>query len=167
MSDTSLSERSLELQDNDLFGSLIWDCQHRQSIPVAVCWPCSSVSLAGAVEAAVTGLIYPLLVGRKHDLLTIAHTLDLNLDKYPILDVNTEEEAATQSVELCRSGQAVALMKGSLHTDLLMHAVLKESDLRTCRRVSHIFLMEAPLYHRRVLLSQTPQSIFIPRSKTK
>lgn len=146
-----LSEQSPELQDDDLFGSLIRNCQGRQAIPVAVCWPCSSVSLAGAVEAAAAGLICPLLVGRKHELQAIADKLGLSLDAYSIIDVETEEEAAAQSVELCRTGRAAALMKGGLHTDMLMHAVLKEDELRTSRRVSHVFIMEAPLYHRRAL----------------
>jgi phosphate acetyltransferase len=69
-----------------------------------------------------------------------------------ILDVETEEDAAVQSVELCRSGRAAALMKGSLHTDVLMHPVLSDHGLRTSRRMSHVFIMEAPLYHRRALL---------------
>ena len=151
MSNTFLSEQSQELQSNDFFGSLIRDGQRHKAIPVAVCWPCSGVSLAGVVEAATAGLICPLLLGPKHELQAIADRLGLSLDLCLIIDVDSEEEAAAQSVELCRAGRAAALMKGSLHTDLLMHAVLKEDGLRTSRHISHVFIMEAPLYHRQAL----------------
>ncbi|WP_348268828.1 bifunctional enoyl-CoA hydratase/phosphate acetyltransferase [Edaphobacter paludis] len=151
MSDASLSESSQVLQNEDLFESLIRACQRQKAIPVAVCWPCSSVSLAGAVEAARSGLILPVLVGNEREIREIADREGLNIETYPIMEANTEEDAAIQSVELCRSGRSASLMKGSLHTDVLMHAVLKEQGLRTSRRISHIFIMEAPLYHRQVL----------------
>jgi len=151
MSNASLSEPSQVLRNEDLFESLIRACQRRRAIPVAVCWPCSSVSLAGAVEAANIGLIRPVLVGREREIREIAESQGLNVEAYPIIEVNTEEDAAIQSVELCRSGRSASLMKGSLHTDVLMHAVVKEQGLRTSRRVSHVFIMEAPLYHRRAL----------------
>jgi phosphate acetyltransferase len=151
MSNTFLFEQSQELQSNDFFGSLIRDGQLHKAIPVAVCWPCSSVSLEGVVEAASAGLICPFLLGPKHELQAIADRLGLSLDLCLIIDVDSEEEAAAQSVELCRAGGAAALMKGSLHTDMLMHAVLKEDGLRTSRHISHVFIMAAPLYHRQVL----------------
>jgi len=81
----------------------------------------------------------------------IAATEALDIGACSIVDVDTEEDAAVQCVELCRSGRAAALMKGSLHTDVLMHPVLKEQGLRTSRRMSHVFIMEAPLYPRRAL----------------
>jgi phosphate acetyltransferase len=146
-----LSELAREQQKDDFFGSLILDCRSRQPITVAVCWPCSRISLEGAVEAAKTGLIYPLFVASEPKLRAIAEILGLSLDAYPVVDVDSEEAAATQSVELCCSGRAAALMKGSLHSDLLMHVALRENGLRTSRRMSHVFVMEAPLYHRRVL----------------
>ena len=140
------------LQNDDLFGSLIRACQCRKAVPVAVCWPCNAVSLAGAVDAASNGLIQPVLVGPEHEMREIAAREAVDISACSILDVETEEDAAVQSVELCRSGRAAALMKGSLHTDVLMHPVLSDHGLRTSRRMSHVFIMEAPLYHRRALL---------------
>jgi phosphate acetyltransferase len=137
--------------NGDLLGSLIEDCRSRQPISLAVCWPCSGVSLTGAVEAAKSGLICPVFVGKGTELHAIAETLGITLGSYPLIDVEDEERAAEQSVELCRVGHTAALMKGSLHTNLLMHAVLKEDGLRTSHRMSHVFVMEAPLYHRRAL----------------
>lgn len=151
MPNESLSERLQLPQNDDLFGVLIRACQHRKAIPVAVCWPCSAVSLAGVVAATVGGLIQPVLVGPEHEMRQIAATEALDIGACSIVDVETEEDAAVQSVEFCRSGRAAALMKGSLHTDVLMHPVLKEQGLRTSRRMSHVFIMEAPLYPRRAL----------------
>ena len=151
MPNESLSERPQVLQNDDFFGSLIRACHHRKAIPVAVCWPCNAVSLAGAVDATISGLIQPVLVGPEDEMRQIAARESLDIGACTIVDVDTEEDAAAQSVELCRSGRAAALMKGSLHTDVLMHPVLKERGLRTSRRMSHVFIMEAPLYHRRAL----------------
>ena len=106
----------------------------------------------GATDGAARGLIRPILVGSRKEIQAVADAHALNLETFPILDADTEAEAAAICVELCRSGNAAALMKGSLQTDVLMHAVLKDGALRTSRRMSHIFVMEAPLYHRRVLL---------------
>jgi phosphate acetyltransferase len=151
MPNLSLSERPQVVQNDDLFGSLIRACRSRKAVTVAVCWPCNAVSLVGAVDAAVRGLIQPVLVGREHEIREIAEKEGLNIGAYPILDVDTEDDAAMQCVELCRLGRSAALMKGSLHTDVLMHPVLREQGLRTSRRISHVFVMEAPLYHRRAL----------------
>ncbi len=151
----------LESRSSDLFGLLIRECQSHQPIPVAVCWPCSHVALAGAVEAAEAGLIQPQLVGPVREIQTIAATSGLSLSPYDIVDVDSEEEAALQSTELCRTGYAKALMKGSLHTDMLMRFVLqKEGGLRTSRRVSHVFIMEAPLYERALLITDAAINIY-------
>jgi phosphate acetyltransferase len=140
---------------------LIHDCKRRAPIPVAVCWPCSEVSLAGAVEAAEAGLIKPKLVGPERELLAIAAGLALNLDMCEIADVSSEQEAAIFCTELCRTGAALALMKGSLHTDILMKYVLqKEGGLRTARRISHVFILEAPLYDRALLITDAAINIY-------
>ncbi|HEV2679388.1 MAG TPA: bifunctional enoyl-CoA hydratase/phosphate acetyltransferase [Rhodanobacter sp.] len=134
--------------------ALIAQCQRREPISVAVCWPSSTVSVAGAMEAAQAGLIDPVFVGSSKELSKIARSLDLDLSPYSVIDCDSEEEAAAQSVELCRTNRAAALMKGSLHTDVLMRAVLhKESGLRTFRRLSHVFIMEAPLYDRTLFIT--------------
>jgi phosphate acetyltransferase len=145
----------------DLFALLIRECQKREPIPVAVCWPCSEVSLAGAVEAAEAGLIKPKLVGPEREIRAIAAGLALNLAACEIVDVSAEQEAAIHCTELCRTGAALALMKGSLHTDILMKYVLqKEGGLRTARRISHVFILEAPLYDRALLITDAAINIY-------
>lgn len=131
------------------------------AIPVAVCWPLSEVSLAGALEAGDAGIIIPILIGPKEELIRLADSLDVSLNASQIVCADTEEEAASKSVELCRTGHAAALMKGSLHTDLLMHVVLrKESGLRTSRRISHVFVLEAPLYNRTLFITDAAINIY-------
>lgn len=152
MLNASLANRSQELENAGRFEAWVLACRGREAISTAVCWPCSEVALMGAIGAATSGVICPSLVGKDYEIRTIADKLDLNLDGYSIVDVDTEEEAALQSVELCRTGHTVAMMKGSLHTDTLMRAVLKDGGgMRTSRRISHVFIMEAPLYHRSTL----------------
>lgn len=143
-----------------LLRALIKARQQYPAIPVAVCWPHSTIALAGAVEAADARLMQPILVGRRTEMEKIAADLGLDIRPYRIVDVSTEDEAVAQCIELCRTGRADALMKGSLHTDLLMHAVItKDSGLRTRRRISHVFVVEAPLYNRALLITDATINI--------
>ena len=149
------------VQDHYLLQKLVLGSQSRKALSVAVCWPCSALSLAGAIEAADAGLIHPLLVGSEHELSKVAKSLGIEISAYEVVHADTDEEAAEKSVQLCRNGRAVALMKGSLHTDLLMRAVLeKEGGLRTSRRVSHVFVLEAPLYHRTLFITDAAINIY-------
>lgn len=144
-----------------LFENLILNCGGRQAFPAAVCWPCSAVSLAGAMEAAKAGIIHPLLVGPERELSALAASLGLYLGSYEVIPAATEQDAAEKSVELCRSGRSSALMKGSLHTDLLMRAALqKEGGLRTSRRFSHVFVLEAPLYKQALFITDAAINIY-------
>jgi phosphate acetyltransferase len=144
-----------------LFESLIQNCEGREAFPVAVCWPCSAVSLAGAMEAARAGMIQPLLLGPERELSEVAASLGLDLRSYEVIPAETEEDAAEKSVELCRSGRSSALMKGSLHTDLFMRAALKkEGGLRTPRRFSHVFVLEAPLYKQALFITDAAINIY-------
>jgi phosphate acetyltransferase len=143
-----------------LLHALVKARQEYPAIPVAVCWPLSTIALAGAVEAAEARLIQPILVGPRTQMEQIAAGMNLDIRSYRILDVSTEDEAAAQCIELCRTGRAAALMKGSLHTDLLMHYVIaKDSGLRTRRRISHVFVVEAPLYNRALLITDATINI--------
>ncbi len=155
------SEVRSEAKSSAPLGWAIHQCQNQDPIPVAVCWPCSEVSLAGAVKAAEEGLIHPLLVGSAREIRAIADSSHLDLADYEIIDVDCEEDAAARSTELCRNGSAKVLMKGSLHTDQLMHCVLqKEGGLRTSRRLSHVFIMEAPLYERALFITDAAINIY-------
>jgi phosphate acetyltransferase len=141
--------------------ALIAKCRGRGKIRVAVCWPSSAVSLQGALEASDAGLIEPLLVGCRNELANIAATIGRNLASYEIVDVSSQEDAAARSVELCSTRKAVALMKGSLHTDVLMHSAIQNSSgIRRNRRMSHVFVVDTPLYQRPLLITDAAINIY-------
>jgi phosphate acetyltransferase len=111
----------------------------------AVAHPCDESSLQAAVEAARLGLIEPILVGPASRLREIAERASLDLSPFRQVDSAFSHDSAARAVGLARSGQAEALMKGSLHTDELMAEVVKrDTGLRTARRISHCFIMDVP-----------------------
>jgi phosphate acetyltransferase len=115
------------------------------SVAAAVAYPCDEVSLQGAVEAARMGLIRPILVGPQAKIRAAAEKAGLDIARFEIIDARDAHEAAAKAVELVRKGEAEALMKGSLHTDELMGAVVaRETGIRTPRRISHCFVMDVP-----------------------
>jgi phosphate acetyltransferase len=103
------------------------------------------VSLSGAVEAAELRLITPLLVGPQARIRDTAAKAGLDIAPFEVIDAAHSHDAAAKAVALVRAGRAEALMKGSLHTDELMGAVVaRETGLRTARRISHCFIMDVP-----------------------
>jgi phosphotransacetylase len=118
-------------------------------VPTAVAHPCEATALAGAIDAAANGLIAPLLVGPAARIQEIAAANRIDLGPARIVDAPHSHAAAAKAVELVRQGQAELLMKGSLHTDELLGAVVaRETGLRTGRRLSHAFVMDVPTYHK-------------------
>jgi phosphate acetyltransferase len=126
--------------------ALLAAARARGPIPVAIAYPCDAVSLQSAMEAAQAGLITPHLVGPRARIQAAAQQADLSLGDTQIHDTPDDARAAaTVAAALCRDGQAVALMKGSLHSDeLLGAAVSKEAGLRGGRRASHVFVLDVP-----------------------
>lgn len=124
---------------------LIDQCRTLPPTPTAVAHPCDQSSLEGAVEAGRLGLIKPILVGPRERIKAVAASGRIDLADAPIVDAPHSEASAAAAVALVREGKAEALMKGSLHTDELMAAVVKRDiGLRTSRRVSHCFVMDVP-----------------------
>jgi phosphate acetyltransferase len=130
---------------HEKYQRLIDYCKTLEPTPTAVAYPCDKSSLSGALEAGRMGLIKPILVGPEAKIRSEARKHDLDLADTPIVDSPSAESSAAAAVELVRDGKAEALMKGSLHTDELMAAVVKrETGLRTRRRISHCFVMDVP-----------------------
>ncbi len=123
--------------------------------------PTTDVALSGAMAAADAGLIDPILVGGERVILALASRMGVDVSKVRIIDASDDEDAARKAVALCRQGAALGLMKGSLHTDALMHAVLdRQLGLRTARRVSHVFVIDAPAYPRPLLVTDAAINIY-------
>ena len=129
-------------------------------IPTAVAHPCEATALAGAVEAHEKGLIAATLVGPAAKIREVAAKEGLDLRKLEIVDVPHSHAAADKAVALVREGKAELLMKGSLHTDELLGAVVaRETGLRTARRISHVFIMDVPTYHKVLMITDAAINI--------
>jgi phosphate acetyltransferase len=129
-------------------------------VPTAVAHPCDASSLAGAVEAAAAGIIRPILVGPEAKIRKVAAENGVNLDGIRIIDAAHSHDAAEKAVALVRSGEAAALMKGSLHTDELLSAMLrKDTGIRTARRISHVFIMDVPTYPKPLFITDAAVNI--------
>ena len=136
------------------YEALLLRCQSLDPIPTAVAHPCEATALAGAVEAGQKGLIRPILVGPAAKIKEIAAAERVDLSGLEVVDVPHSHAAATKAVELVREGRAELLMKGSLHTDELMAAVVsRDGGLRTGRRISHVFVMDVPTYHKVLIVT--------------
>jgi phosphotransacetylase len=146
--------------DYHVFHQFIERCKDLPAISTAVVWPLSDVALRGTVEAAVEGLIEPTLIGDEAAIRALAASLSLDIGAYPILHAETEAKAAELGVAICRSGNAQAMMKGSLHTDELMKVAMnRDTGLRTNRRISHVFIMDTPAYARTLLITDAAINI--------
>ena len=129
-------------------------------VSTAVAHPCEETALAGPIEAAKKGLILPVLVGPTAKIQDIARKAGLDLGPARIVDAPHSHASAAKAVELVRHGEAELLMKGSLHTDELLGAVVdRETGLRTGRRLSHVFIMDVPTYHKVLIVTDAAINI--------
>jgi phosphate acetyltransferase len=139
--------------DYHVFHQFLERCKSLPAITTSVCWPMSDVALKGAVEAASEGLIKPTLKA-------LSAKIGEDISSFPILNAENESQAADISVAMCRSGKAQAMMKGSLHTDVLMKsAMARDTGLRTSRRITHVFVMDTPAYARTLLITDAAINI--------
>ena len=130
-------------------------------IKVAVAHPCDQVSLGGALDAFQKGIMIPILVGPESKIRSVAAEFDFDLNGLQIVNTEHSHESAARAVAFCKSGEAKALMKGSLHTDELMHEVAqRETGLRTNRRISHVFIFDVPTYPRTLLVTDAAINIY-------
>ena len=126
----------------------------------AVVHPVDALSLSGAVEAARRGLIDPILIGPVSRIRAAAQAAGLDLAGLDLVDVEHSHEAAARACQLAAEGRVAAIMKGALHTDELLEAVVaRHSGLRTDRRMSHVFVLDVPSYPRPLLVSDAALNI--------
>jgi phosphate acetyltransferase len=122
--------------------------------------PCDETSLRGPIEAAQQGIIKPVLVGPSAKIKAVAKQFDIPIDGIEIVDTPHSDASAAKAVELIREAKGELLMKGSLHTDELMRAVTSGSTgLRTARRISHVFIMDAPTYSETLFITDAAINI--------
>jgi phosphate acetyltransferase len=142
------------------YAPLIDACATLAPLPMAVVHPCDGLSLAGAMSAARRHLILPVLVGPQARILAAAATIGQDLAGIEIVDTPHSHASADRAVALVREGRVDALMKGSLHTDELMGAVVaRDTGLRTERRISHCFVMDVPQRPEMLILTDAAVNI--------
>ena len=145
---------------HDKFERLLAAAQRHPPVTTAIAHPCDEVSLAGAIEAARLKLIIPILVGPTARIQQAAADAALDIGGFEIVDAAHSHDAAAKAVGLVRAGRAEALMKGSLHTDELLGAVVaRETGLRTARRISHCFIMDVPGQPNALIISDAAVNI--------
>ena len=146
---------------HEKYERLIARCKALTPVPTAVAHPCDESSLKGAVEAAELGILQPILVGPRARIEAVAAQFQLDISGYEIVDAPHSHAAADLAVQLAREGKAEMLMKGSLHTDELMGAVVRTgTGLRTERRISHAFIMDVPSLDRAIFVTDAAINIF-------
>lgn len=144
----------------DVFSRLIKSCEGMPPVACAVVHPCDHDSLLGPIEAAKRKLITPILVGPEAKIREAAKAAGADISSFRIVDTEHSHAAAEKAVAMARAGEVEALMKGSLHTDELMAAVVPSATgLRTARRISHVFIMDVPTYPRVLLVTDAAINI--------
>jgi len=151
---------SPQLDVNAISKHFLARAKQKASVKMAVVHPCSRDSLQGAIDAANAGLIEPIFIAPTAKITAIAAEAGIDLSIYTLIDVPHSHAAAAKAAELAREGKVEALMKGSLHTDELMSAVLKrENGLRSERRISHVFVMATANYHKTFFITDAAINI--------
>jgi phosphate acetyltransferase len=139
---------------------LIERCRNLKPMLTGVVHPCSADALTGAAEAAEAGLILPVLYGPEAEIRRIADHARLNIAKFRIVATEDAEDSAQKAAMAAGAGEVAALMKGSLHTDVFLHAImLKAAKLRTGRLISHCIMISVPTYARRFIISDVALNI--------
>ena len=140
--------------------ALLARCDGRAPIATAVVHPCDVVALQAAIDAAARGLITPILVGPEAKIRATAQAAGADISPFRLESTPHSHAAAARGVSLVRAGEAQLLMKGSLHTDELMHEVMDiDTGLQTARRISHVYIMDVPRYPRPLLITDAPINI--------
>jgi phosphate acetyltransferase len=145
---------------HEKYERLVQTAQRLPPVTTAVAHPCDDVSLESAIEAARLGLIVPILVGPAARVRDVAARAACDISALELVDAAHSHDSAAKAVELVRSGRAEALMKGSLHTDELMGAVVsRDAGIRTARRISHCFIMDVPGHANALIITDAAVNI--------
>ncbi len=153
-------KKSLPLPVSHSLDKLLNLCTALAPVRTGVVWPLSEEALVGALDAAAAELIAPVLYGPRAELTSLAANAGLDLGSCRVEEVSEPADAAAMAAAAAGAGDLGALMKGSLHTDIILHAILqKEAKLTTGRLLSHCALISAPTYPQRIVLSDVALNI--------
>ena len=158
-SSVQLQRASVETRRHEKYERLLAAAKALPALKVAVAHPCDASSLGAALEAASLGIIDPILVGPRPKIAAAAAGLEADLAGVRIIDAPHSHAAAAEAVARVKAGEAEGLMKGSLHTDELMAAVVHRDGLRTARRISHCFVLDVPRHEAPLIITDAAVNI--------
>ena len=148
------------LRRHGRFDQFLEQAKSLPALPTAVVHPCSPEAISAAIEAKLEGLIEPVLIGPPHKIAAAAEKAGVSIEGLHIEATEHSHAAAAKAVELASSGAVHALMKGSLHTDELLGAVVAaQSGLRTERRISHVYVLDVPSYPKPLIVTDAAINI--------
>ncbi|MBN9290461.1 MAG: bifunctional enoyl-CoA hydratase/phosphate acetyltransferase [Hyphomicrobium denitrificans] len=148
------------LRRHGRFDQFLEQAKSLPALPTAVVHPCSPEAISAAIEAKLEGLIEPVLIGPPHKIAAAAEKAGVSIEGLRIEATEHSHAAAAKAVELASSGAVRALMKGSLHTDELLGAVVAaQSGLRTERRISHVYVLDVPSYPKPLIVTDAAINI--------
>src|SRR5256885_3666765 len=153
-------ETTKPTESRERYDRLVRAAQTLPPVTTAIAHPCDKISIEGVVEAAKLGLIAPILLGPPARIREAAQQAEADISSFPLEEAAHSHDSAAKAVDLVRQGKAEALMKGSLHTDELMGAVVaRETGIRTARRISHCFVMDVPGHKDPLIISDAAVNI--------
>jgi len=148
----------VSLRRHERYESIVKTARSGPPIQAAIVHPCSPEAILGAIEVRDEGLLAPILVGPEAKIRAAADLAKVSLSGFVIEPVPHSHAAAARAVELALSGKVSILVKGSLHTDELLNAVVT-SGLRTERRISHVYVMDVPAYAKPLVITDAAVNI--------
>jgi phosphate acetyltransferase len=150
----------VEIRTNHRFHTIIESCKAMKPLRTAIVHPVEANAIEAAAEAAREGLIVPVLIGPRAKIEAAAVEAKIDLSAWDIIDTDHSHAAAAKAVELAVTGQIEAIMKGSLHSDELLGAIVApNSGLHTERRISHAYIMDVPSYHKLLIITDAAVNI--------
>jgi phosphate acetyltransferase len=150
----------VHLDFHDRFRDLIDSCRKLRAVKTAVVHPVTAVAIQGVLEAVREGLIEPVLIGPESRIRSAAEEAGVDISPYQLISTQHSHAAASKAVELAAAGSVTALMKGGLPTDELLSAVVPvAAGLRTERRISHVYVIDVPTYHKQLMITDAAINI--------
>ncbi|MCE3046638.1 bifunctional enoyl-CoA hydratase/phosphate acetyltransferase [Helicobacter kayseriensis] len=152
--------QQLQGREYGVFDDVLKKAKAKGRIRVAVAQPTDETSLSGVIDSYQEGLIDPILVGDEQKIKKVASELGFDVSSFEIVNAINDLEAATKTAEFATKGEVKALMKGNLHTNDIMGAVVKrDAGLRTERSITHAFIMDIPAYHKALFIADAAINI--------
>jgi len=150
----------VEIQTHDFYRETIDDCLKMPPVRTAVVHPVQVDVMEAVAQAAAEKLIIPVLIGPRARIEAAAKEAKVDLSKWELIDTEHSNAAAAKAAELAAAGKVDAIMKGSLHTEELLSAIVPSAvGLRTAHRISHAFVMSVPAYHKPLIVTDAAINI--------